>query len=95
MDFANIFFKKFALILSKHPKINIYIINLEKVKQLPNKSFYSLRLINFKTLKTHMKINLDNIFIYLFKFLISNLILFKKNQIKVFIFMLIIRFLIT
>lgn len=77
LDFANILIKKFALILPKYPKINIYIVNLEKVKKLPNKSFDSLKLINFKTLNTYIKINLDNNFIYLFKFFINTLILFN------------------
>lgn len=29
LDFANVFFKKFAVVLSEHTKINIYVINLK------------------------------------------------------------------
>lgn len=56
--------------LPKYTKVYIYGINLKKSKQLPYRPIYSLRLVQLKTLKTYLKINLANNFINLFKFLL-------------------------
>ena len=62
-DFADIFSKKSAKILSKYTKINKYAIKLENNKQPSYRPIYSLGLAKFKTLKTYIKTNLANGFI--------------------------------
>lgn len=75
-DFANIFFKKLVTVLPKHTKINIYTIDLKQGKQLPYRSIYILGSIKLEILKTYIKNNLANGFIYLSKFSVGALILF-------------------
>lgn len=62
-----------------YTKINTYVINLKKDKQLPKRFIYKLRPIKLKTLKTNLKINLVNSFIYFFKFFTDVLILFDQK----------------
>lgn len=81
-QFIKIFLNNFITQLLRYNKINKKIIKLEKNKQL----FYKL-----KTLKTNIKTNLINNFIYLLKSSISILILFFKNQTKIFTFISIIK----
>ena len=49
--------------LSKHIKMNNYVIKLEKDKQPLFGLIYSLELVELKTLKIYIKINLANSFI--------------------------------
>ena len=62
--------------LSKYIGINNYIIKLEKSKQIFFRSIYNLKLVELKILKTYIKINLANSFIWLFKSLIKIYIFF-------------------
>lgn len=78
-DFANIFSEKLTAVLAKNTKINIYIINLEKKKQLLYELIYSLRLIELKTLKNYIKSDLANSFIQAFKSLFYVFILFDQT----------------
>lgn len=63
LDFAYIFSKKSAEMLSEQIKINEYAIDLEKSYQLPYGPIYSLEQINLKVFKTYIKTNLANSFI--------------------------------
>lgn len=47
----------------KRSEINKYTIDLELNKQLPYRLIYSLRLVELKTLKIYIEINLTNSFI--------------------------------
>ena len=63
--------------LLENTKINKHAIELEKSKQLLFKPIYSLGSIELKTLKTYIKINLANGFIWPFKSLARASILFN------------------
>ena len=56
-----------------------YIIELEKDKQTIFRLIYSLRLVELETLKTYIKTNLANSFIWPFKSPIKALILFDRK----------------
>lgn len=62
-NFAGIFSKKLAAMLSKYTKIKIYTIDLEKDKQLSSRLIYNLGPVELKTLKTYIVTNLTNSFI--------------------------------
>ena len=66
-DYINIFVVENATKLLKYTKINNYAIKLEKSKQLSPKFIYNLELVELKTLKIYIKINLTIGFIQLFK----------------------------
>ena len=66
-DYSNVFLVENIAELPKHTKINGYIIKLEKYKLLFFSFIYSLKSIEFETLKTYIKTNLTNKFIWLFK----------------------------
>ena len=59
--------------------MNKYAIELEKGKQLLFGLIYSLRLVKLKILKTYIKINLTNNFIWPSKSLARAPILFNKK----------------
>lgn len=63
IDFLDIFFKKFTVVLSNHLDINQHAIDLKSDKQLLYRLMYSLGLIELEILKTYIKINLANNFI--------------------------------
>ena len=67
LDFADIFLEKSANVLPKRNRANEHAIELEKGKKPPYKPIYSLRPVEFKTLKTYMKTNLANGFIQALK----------------------------
>lgn len=73
------FLKDSAVKLLEHLNINKYTINLEKSKQLFYKLIYSFRLIELKTVKTHIENNLSNNCIGLYKSSIEAFILFIKK----------------
>ena len=75
-DFSNVFLEKKALILLKAIKLNQHAIKLQKSQQPPYKPMYSLDPVELKTLKTYIKINLVNGFIWPSKSPASALILF-------------------
>ena len=60
--FANVFSKESVNILSERNKVIEYAIKLEKGKQPPHGSIYSLGPIELETLKTYIKTNLVNNF---------------------------------
>ena len=62
-DYSNIFLTENLAEFLEHIKINNYVINLKKDKQLFFGSSYSLRLVELKILKTYIEINLANGFI--------------------------------
>ena len=66
-NFFNVFFSDSAAELPEHTGINDYLINLLDNKQLPYSPIYSLRLVELKTLKTYIKVNLASSFIRSFK----------------------------
>ena len=72
--------------LLKHIRINDYTIKNKKGKQSAFGAIYNLGPIELKILKTYIKINLANNFIYLFKFLARALILFDKKPDRNFCF---------
>lgn len=74
-DFANVFSEKLAAILLKYTEIKIHAINLKKDKQLLYRLIYSLELVKREILKTYIKTNQANGFIYFLKSPISALIL--------------------
>lgn len=78
-DFANVFFKKSAIVLPEYTEMNIYAIDLEKNKQLPYELIYSLGLVELEILKTYIEINLANNFIYSSKSFTGSSILFDKK----------------
>ena len=66
-DFADIFLKKSAEMLSKCTGINKHPIKLKEVKYLPYRLIYSLDPVKLKTMKSYIKTNLANGFIQLLK----------------------------
>ena len=63
LDFLDVFLEKKALVLLEIIELNQHAIKLQKDQQPPHKSIYSLDLVEFKTLKTYILINLANGFI--------------------------------
>ena len=61
-NYSNFFLIKNVIELSGYIKINNYIIELEKSKQLLFSLIYSLKLVELEILKTYIKINLTNSF---------------------------------
>ena len=62
-DYNNVFSAKYIVELSKYTKINNHTIKLKKRKQPLFGPIYSLGLVNLKTFKIYIKINLANRFI--------------------------------
>ena len=62
-NFLDVFLEEKALILLAAINLNKYDIKLQKDQQLPYKLIYSLGLIELKTLKIYIEINLANGFI--------------------------------
>ena len=79
LDFSNVFSAKKALVLPEQTELNEYAIKLEKDKQPPYRSIYSLGPIELGILKTYIKIRLKTRFIQLFKFPTGTPILFDKK----------------
>ena len=78
-DFADMFSKKSANILSKQTKVNKHAIELEKSKQLPYQPINNLGPVEFKTLKIYIKTKLANGFIRASKSPAGALILFVRK----------------
>ena len=76
LNFANIFSKKLAEILSKRVRVNKHAIKLKRDKQPPYRLIYSLGLVELEISKTYIKTNLANSFIKASKSLASTSILF-------------------
>ena len=78
-DFANVFLEKSANVFSEQIRVNEHAIELEKDKQPPYKLIYNLRPVELKTLKTYIKINLANRFIWALKSPVLALILIVRK----------------
>ena len=80
-DYANVFSKKSAKVLPERTGINEYAIKLEEDKKLPYGPIYSLGPVELEILKTYIKTNLANSFIWPSKFPADAPILFvhKRN----------------
>ena len=76
-NYNNIFSAKNAMKFLEYIKMNDHIIKLEKSKQLFFNPIYSLELVKLEILKTYIKTNLANGFIWPFKSLVEILILFN------------------
>ena len=76
LDFADVFSENSANVLPKRTGANEHIIKLEKVKQLPCGPIYSLKPVELKILKTYIKTNLANGFIWTSKSIAGALTLF-------------------
>ena len=63
-DFSDIFMKEKALILLEVTKFNQHVIKMQESQQLPYRLIYSLGPVELKTLKTYIKTNLANGFIW-------------------------------
>ena len=68
--------------LPENTGINKYTIKLEKDKQPLFRPIYSLRLVEIETLKTYIKTNLANSFIWLLKSPVRALILYDRTPNK-------------
>ena len=60
LDFTDIFSEKSANVFFEQTGANEYAIELEEGKQPPYGPIYSLRTLEFETIKTYIKINLAN-----------------------------------
>ena len=78
-DYSNIFLMEYVAELLKNTKMNEHAIKLEEDIQQLFKSIYSLKPVKLETLKTYIKINLANGFIWSSKFLIRAPILFDRK----------------
>lgn len=78
-NYSNAFSTKNIIKLAKHTKINNYAIKLENNKQSLFHSIYSLGLVELKILKTDIKTNLVNSFIWFSKSLIKAPIILIKS----------------
>lgn len=83
-NFTDVFFKKLAAELLECFNINKHSIGLNLGKQLSYKLIYNLDLIKIKILKTYIKTNLINNFIYSFRSLAKPLILFIQTPDSIF-----------
>ena len=88
-DIKNIFSKNLKVKLLEYTKINDHATDLIKRQQLFYKPLYSLRPVKLETLKINIKISLSNSFIKSFKSLSRTFMLFFKNQIEAFNYVLI------
>lgn len=75
-NFINVFLEQKALELLEITDLNQHFIKLEKNKQLLYKLIYNLGLIKLKSLKTYIKTNFANSFIWLSKLPAGTLIFF-------------------
>ena len=76
-NYSNIFSTKNIIEFLEHFGINNHVIKLEKCKQPSFRFIYSLRSIKLKMLKTYIKTNLANGFIYSLKSSVRSLIFFN------------------
>lgn len=78
-NFSDIFSKESTAVVPNYLNINKYAIDLESGKQISYRPIYSLDLLKLETLKTYIKTNLANKFIWPSKFSIKVLIFFVKK----------------
>ena len=78
-DYSNVFSAEYTAEFLENTGINKYAIKLEEDKQPLFGLIYSLGLIKLETLKTYIKTNLTNGFIWLSKSSARTFILFDKK----------------
>ena len=78
-NYSNVFSAEYVAELSENTRINEHTIKLEEGKQPYFRPIYSLKSVELETLKTYIKTNLANGFIWPSKFPIGALILFNKK----------------
>ena len=78
-DYSNVFSAKYAAEYPENTGMNEHVIKLEEDKQPPFGSIYSLGLVELETLKTYIKTNLANGFIWPSKSPVEALILFDRK----------------
>ena len=78
-NYSNVFLVENVVELPENIGINKHAIKLEKDKQSPFGPIYSLKPVELETLKTYIKTNLANSFIWPFKSLIRAPILFDRK----------------
>ena len=76
-NYNNIFLAEYIVELLEYIKINDHVTKLKKGRQLFFRLFYNLKLVELETLKTYIKSNLANDFIYFFKSPAKALILYN------------------
>ena len=79
-DFADVFSEKSANVLPERTRANEHAIELEKGKQPSYGPIYSLGPVELETLKTYIKTNLANGFIWTSKSLAGAPILFVRKR---------------
>ena len=79
-NFSDIFLEEKALILPEATELNQHVIELEKGQQPPYGPIYRLSPVKLETLKTYIKTNLANGFIWPLKSPASAFILFVGNR---------------
>ena len=79
LDFADTLLKKLANVLPEPSGVSKHIMKLGKGKELPYRPIYSLRPVELKTLKTYIKRNLANDFIWASKLPAGAPILFVRK----------------
>ena len=78
-NYSNIFSAEYLAEFPKNIKMNKHTIKLEESKQPPFGPTYSLGSVELETLKTYIKTNLANSFIWPSKFPARALILFNRK----------------
>ena len=78
-NYSNIFLVEYATKLPENTGMNEHIIKLEEGKQPSFRPIYSLEPVELETLKTYIKINLANGFIWPFKSPVGTLIFFDRK----------------
>ena len=82
-DFLNVFLERKALILLEATKLNQHAIKLQKGQQLSCRPIYNIDLVELKTLKTYIKINFANGFIWLlYSFAGAHIFFVRKSDNK-------------
>ena len=79
-NYNNVFSVEYIIKLSENIKMNEYVIKLKESKQLSFGLIYNLELVELETLKTYIKTNLANGFIWPSKFLTKAFILFDRKS---------------
>lgn len=80
LNFLKVFLEKKTLMLLELTELNQHFIKLQKNKQPCYRQIYNLEPIKLQILKTYIKINLANSFIWLSKLLTNAFIFFVQKS---------------
>ena len=89
-DYSNVFLVENVAKLLENTRINEHAIKLKRDKQLLFSPIYNLKLVKLKILKTYIKTNLANGFIWFFRSLGRAIFFLIESHIEIFAFMWII-----